>query len=312
MNKKLSICITVLCIAALLSVPVHATDINPTNNNELPTEQTTTLNSLTNKNIKKVIPNEVAKAQVQEIMNEDTVDTAFVEKISKEGSVEVEPIADQNIAITVDIDEPTNTIIYDNGIKVEEREKIGLIVENNSELPTEEYVNEIKETVETSEQNSIDATVSNFNLIDPAYAYDEYIHQVTTTGPTSKIKLRKRIVYHYTERGGGAPGQNWYKVLRSSSYIVSTKYKLKSLKMSTTYNGFASSSLTGKGMTVHKGSKNGSTISSPETKKYYKLSSPISKWFNEYYGFQYNTTTVFKYVKNGTTKTSTYKITLSR
>ena len=82
--------------------------------------------------------------------------------------------------------------------------------------------------------------------------------------------------------------------------------------MSTTYNGFASSSLTGKGMTVHKGSKNGSTISSPETKKYYKLSSPISKWFNEYYGFQYNTTTVFKYVKNGTTKTSTYKITLSR
>lgn len=116
MNKKLSICITVLCIAALLSVPVHATDINPTNNNELPTEQTTTLNSLTNKNIKKVIPNEVAKAQVQEIMNEDTVDTAFVEKISKEGSVEVEPIADQNIAITVDIDEPTNTIIYDNGI----------------------------------------------------------------------------------------------------------------------------------------------------------------------------------------------------
>ena len=71
---------------------------------------------MTNKNIKKVIPNEVAKAQVQEIMNEDTVDTAFVEKISKEGSVEVEPIADQNIAITVDIDEPTNTIIYDNGI----------------------------------------------------------------------------------------------------------------------------------------------------------------------------------------------------
>lgn len=38
MNKKLSICITVLCIAALLSVPVHATDINPTNNNELPTD----------------------------------------------------------------------------------------------------------------------------------------------------------------------------------------------------------------------------------------------------------------------------------
>ena len=100
-------------------------------------------------------------------MNEDTVDTAFVEKISKEGSVEVEPIADQNIAITVDIDEPTSTIIYDNGIKVEEREKIGLIVENNSELPTEEYVNEIKETVETSEQNSIDATVSNLILLTP-------------------------------------------------------------------------------------------------------------------------------------------------
>lgn len=315
MRKKLSIFIVIACIATLTAVPIYATDtsINDPNSSESLSveEQKEVLGNLTDENIKAVIPNSHGEKNVQEILNAEEVDNNLLKKISNEGDVEVEQIDAKNIELTIDLDEPTNTTLYNNGAKVEEKELIGMVIENESDLSTEEYVNQMKKTIENTDAAMTSSVKLSF--IEPAYAYDETAHEITTTGPTSKIKLKKRIIYYFASKGGGPSLQNWYKIIRSSSKIVSTTYKVKTLKMSSSYSGYASSTVNDfKKAGWIKGSKNGSTISSPQKGKYYKLASATPKWFNEHYGFKYSTKTVMQYVKNGATKTSTYQITFNR
>ncbi len=294
MKKKPTWMIVVVLSLAMLTLPTmsYAESLgNSSLYNQNVAAQQSMLNNIDIDDAQEMIPNQDGREVVQEVTSQDAVDIDFIEMLGEAGDVDVKSIDDDNICITADINEPTDLLIYDD-IEIEKKNLFSLVIEKKKGISAESYANALQRVASTA-------------------SYNERTKQIITEGPVCKIKLKKRIIYYYASLGGGAPLQNWYKVLRSSSYIMSSQYTIKTMQLKTTYRGYCSNEPNNfDNLALREGSKNGNVINSPNKHEYYILSSPISRWFNEYYGFNYHTKTIFKYLKNGETKSATFNIRL--
>lgn len=255
--------------------------------------------------IVEVVENEEGEEVVADILNTEKIDGNTIKEFSENGEVEIGAVNKDELLVSVNVEEPVSTTVYENGDKIEEYEMISLLVENESGLSTKEYVEGLEEIVDDANMQ----TSFWEKIIEPAYADTEYQKQVENT--KSKVNFRERIIYHKNSKGGAA--YTWFQMVRSSAYIKSTTYKVKSLQIKNTCQGFYQSkpATSGKCSYTSGTSKTGDKISSPKTGTYYKLASPSSSWFNQYQSFKFTAKTTLVVNKSGNSVTETFTVTLT-
>lgn len=201
-----------LCVFVCISTVIPQSIFAETQENELP--------QLNENDVKEIVSNEKGRDDVEEVLQVKEIDGKTMENIDNIGNVSVEQIDEDFICVNINVDEPTKTIIYDDGTELQEREQLSLIVENESDVSTGKCVDEMKDVIRLDAEKKID---SNQNIIKPASASD-LIHQEETLGSVCKVKLRKRIKYSLIQTGDKSPAETWFKFNSTSSYIVSTTY----------------------------------------------------------------------------------------
>ncbi len=257
---------------------------------------------LNENDVKEIVSNEKGRDDVEEVLQVKEIDGKTMGKLDNIGDVSVEQIDEDFICVNVNVDEPTKTIIYDDGTELQEREQLSLIVENESDVSTGKCVDEMKDVIQLDAEKKID---SNQNIIQPASASD-LIHQEETLGPVCKVKLRKRIVYNFIQTGNKSPAETWFKFNRTSSYIVSTTYKIKSLKLSNLCRGYGCTDRNPKSIVRQSYSNSGTAVQSPQTGTYYTLTTNATAWFNGFYNYYAEATTDISYIKDGKTVNTTF------
>ncbi|MFR1723657.1 hypothetical protein [Emergencia timonensis] len=283
-----------LCVLVCISTVIPQSIFAETQGNGLP--------QLNENDVKEVVSNEKGRDDVEEVLQVKEIDGKTMGKLDNIGDVSVEQIDEDFICVNVDVDEPTKTIIYDDGTELQEREQLSLIVENESDVSTGKCVAEMKDVIRLDSEKKID---SNQNIIKPASASD-LVHQEETLGPVCKVKLRKRIKYSLVQTGNKSPAETWFKFNSTSSYIVSTTYKIKSLKLSNLCRGYGCTDRNPKNIKLQSYSNSGTAVQSPKTGTYYSLTTNATAWFNGFYDYYAKATTEISYIKDGKTVNTTF------
>lgn len=295
MNKKLWG--VMLCVLVCISTVIPQSIFAETQGNGRP--------QLNENDVKEIVSNEKGRDDVEEVLQVKEIDGKTMGKLDNIGDVSVEQIDEDFICVNIDVDEPTKTIIYDDGTELQEREQLSLIVENESDVSTGKCVDEMKDVIRLDAEKKID---SNQNIIQPASS-SELIHTEDTLGPVCKVKLRKRIKYSLVQTGDKSPGLTWFKFNSTSSCIVSTTYKIKSLKLSNLCRGYGCTDRNPKNISLKPKtfSNSGTVVQSPKTGTYYSLTTNATAWFNGFYNYYAEATTDISYIKDGKTVNTTFK-----
>lgn len=214
---------------------------------------------------------------VEEIIDSDEIDSNLIENISGKADVSVEEVDENLMYMNIDIQEPVETEIYDNGIELQEYETCGIIFENETYLDSNEIEEEIENSIE--ENNDSEELISEIKdcLVPECYA-DSIDEQYNSYGA---IKAIMRVVYK--QHNGGTGNTTFVKYIKSSTKLKKLKdgAKLTKVKVTCKVNSAYARSKPEwkkkvKGKVIN--NSNSETYNSPSFGKWYKADSPTDLW----------------------------------
>ena len=276
-QKLLTIMTSVIMVATL--VPTFAFATEPAEQTvegaKCKSETTEALETIEEDNVVDIIEEDGAGI-AKEVSVQNEINENFIQKISVGADVFVETIDDNLVYMGIDINEPVETLIYENDIEVEQYESYGLIFENETGEDTDRVVEEIEEVTDNiNPQTSIYEKVKGI-LFSSCYA-DSIDEQY---GKYGAIKATMRVIYK--QYNGGTGNTQFVKYVRTSAKInklksgATLKKVIVKCRVMATYARSTPSWKKGAGKAID--STASSTNSAPSFGKWYKASSPTSLW----------------------------------